>query len=419
MTSQIVLHGSDDIYGMTDRPSLSLGGVQPDHVGSEVVVLASEQLNVIYRLPGGGWSHSTVFDGAGMVGDAWGARAGDYDPSLSGSEILMIYEGVMDRSTGTIYAHVGGAWQENLVYSGEVGMDSAAGEFNPDHLGAEIIFPTEMGPTYEIVSPARSARDPWPIRTVWDSFDHAGWVVEIADVDPDHAGNEVVYGTRYSNSVLVSSHSGPGPHDVEIAFVGSTVSHPRNIWDIAVGDVLPEVVGQEIVAVDNSGHVYLVWHEGGIWRGDTIWTGSPGPLFAVVTGDFAEWSEGEEILVAGQAGRLTLLERTATSVPDDSESGANLDLLAIRNCPNPFASRTTFTFRQPCAGNIRLTVFDISGREVAVLVDDPVDDPGARGDGSVVWDGRNGDGREVASGVYCARLETRAGVSTRKTLLLR
>ncbi len=87
----------------------------------------------------------------------------------------------------------------------------------------------------------------------------------------------------------------------------------------------------------------------------------------------------------------------------------------LRNVPNPFNPRTAIAFSLPEAGRVRLTVHDVAGREIVVLVND------LRGSGDFVetWRGRDSAGRELPSGVYFARLE--AGVSrlTHKMLLIR
>ncbi|HYE96737.1 MAG TPA: T9SS type A sorting domain-containing protein [Rubricoccaceae bacterium] len=63
--------------------------------------------------------------------------------------------------------------------------------------------------------------------------------------------------------------------------------------------------------------------------------------------------------------------------------------------PNPSAGQTTLTFVLPEAAHVRLSVYDVRGREVAVLVD------GLRSAGThhVVW-----DPRRVPAGVYAVRL---------------
>ncbi len=81
-----------------------------------------------------------------------------------------------------------------------------------------------------------------------------------------------------------------------------------------------------------------------------------------------------------------------------------------QNYPNPFNSISKFGFRIAKWGMVELTVFDLLGREVATLVDEPKE-PGVH---TVRWDASG-----VSSGVYLYRLRAGAFVQTRRMLLLR
>jgi subtilisin family serine protease len=81
--------------------------------------------------------------------------------------------------------------------------------------------------------------------------------------------------------------------------------------------------------------------------------------------------------------------------------------------PNPFNPATTLRFTLPADGHAELRVFDVQGRLVRSLVD------GERpaGANEARWDGRDSDGRQVASGTYFARLKA-AGETSVKSLVL-
>ena len=86
------------------------------------------------------------------------------------------------------------------------------------------------------------------------------------------------------------------------------------------------------------------------------------------------------------------------------------------NEPNPFNPLTRIRYAVPRDGeNVRLTVYDVSGREIARLVDRA----GKAGHHEAIWDGRNASGTEVSSGAYFYRLESGATTLTRKMLLLK
>lgn len=75
-------------------------------------------------------------------------------------------------------------------------------------------------------------------------------------------------------------------------------------------------------------------------------------------------------------------------------------LLLGAGSPNPFTTSTTIPFALPAAGDVRLEVFDVSGRQVATLVAGRLE----AGLHRVTWDGRTESGRSAAAGVYLVRL---------------
>lgn len=85
------------------------------------------------------------------------------------------------------------------------------------------------------------------------------------------------------------------------------------------------------------------------------------------------------------------------------------------NVPNPFNPSTSIQFTLGRRGSARLEVYDARGARVRTLWSGVA----AAGAHVRVWDGRDGDGKGVASGVYVARLVTEDGVRTRKMMLLK
>lgn len=84
------------------------------------------------------------------------------------------------------------------------------------------------------------------------------------------------------------------------------------------------------------------------------------------------------------------------------------------NVPNPFNPSTAIRFAVPDhAADVRLRIFDTRGRLVRTLVDE-VRQPG---DHTVTWNGRDGAGRTVASGVYLMRLDV-GGMSQMRSMVL-
>lgn len=89
----------------------------------------------------------------------------------------------------------------------------------------------------------------------------------------------------------------------------------------------------------------------------------------------------------------------------------------LQNSPNPFNPSTVIAFDVPEGGEgkVSLKVFDLRGRMLNTLLDG-VMQPGRH---AVFWDGRDSNGRELASGVYLYRLSVQGWSQTRKMVLLR
>ncbi len=86
-----------------------------------------------------------------------------------------------------------------------------------------------------------------------------------------------------------------------------------------------------------------------------------------------------------------------------------------QNYPNPFNPITRIEFGLDNAENVSLRIYDPAGRLVRILA-------GERrpaGHYAEVWDGKDGSGRPVSSGVYFYNLKTGSFTETRKMILLR
>lgn len=87
----------------------------------------------------------------------------------------------------------------------------------------------------------------------------------------------------------------------------------------------------------------------------------------------------------------------------------------LQNYPNPFNPATVITFDLAVRGHVRVEIYNVLGRRVATVVDRVFE----HGRHRLIWDGRNDEGRAVASGVYIYRLDTGAGRDSKKMILAR
>ncbi len=82
--------------------------------------------------------------------------------------------------------------------------------------------------------------------------------------------------------------------------------------------------------------------------------------------------------------------------------------------PNPFRLTTTIRFWMLAPDRAELTVYDVAGRQVRRLFDGPL----PAGSHETVWDGTDGGGARVRSGVYFARLRVGDLTYARRTVLV-
>ena len=82
----------------------------------------------------------------------------------------------------------------------------------------------------------------------------------------------------------------------------------------------------------------------------------------------------------------------------------------LQNYPNPFNPKTVIRFKLHDSGFMSLKVYDIVGREVAVLLDEKK----SPGEYEIEWDSSN-----LPSGVYLYRLTSGGSVISRKLLIIR
>ncbi|MBI5060671.1 CHRD domain-containing protein [candidate division KSB1 bacterium] len=128
------------------------------------------------------------------------------------------------------------------------------------------------------------------------------------------------------------------------------------------------------------------------------------------------WTDGELLNGVSYTYRLFSVETGGARAEIASESvtphaGAVAEGYALaQNFPNPFNPETRIRFDLAEAGTVHLTVFDISGRLVATLLNSSL----PRGNHSVQFSGSN-----LPSGLYFYRLEASGFTDQKKMLLLK
>lgn len=113
------------------------------------------------------------------------------------------------------------------------------------------------------------------------------------------------------------------------------------------------------------------------------------------------------------AGGISVLQKDAEHYTDSEETLITFRLR--QNYPNPFNPSTIIPYRLERAGHTTLAIYNSLGQRVRTLVNGPL----PAGSYTVRWDGRNGSGVPVPSGVYFYRLKAGGFDRSMKMLLVR
>jgi triacylglycerol esterase/lipase EstA (alpha/beta hydrolase family) len=138
------------------------------------------------------------------------------------------------------------------------------------------------------------------------------------------------------------------------------------------------------------------------------------------------YGDGIEVSAANNAAEAAVtvyIPGAATGVPDGDDPGgdgaeATSTLVLLRDSyPNPVAAGgTSFRFTVPAEDTrTELAIFDLRGMRIRTIVNEVL----PRGEHVMTWDGGDGSGRQVASGVYFYRLAVAGQVQIKKLVVLR
>ena len=86
-----------------------------------------------------------------------------------------------------------------------------------------------------------------------------------------------------------------------------------------------------------------------------------------------------------------------------------------QNYPNPFNPFTQINYALPTDCRVTLSIYNILGQKVRVLVDEDQ----SAGYKSVNWDGKDGQGRGLATGIYFYRIQAGTFTQTHKMVLIK
>ncbi|MFN8588492.1 MAG: cohesin domain-containing protein [Candidatus Eisenbacteria bacterium] len=82
--------------------------------------------------------------------------------------------------------------------------------------------------------------------------------------------------------------------------------------------------------------------------------------------------------------------------------------------PNPFRGSTSLRLSLAFEGHVRVAVYDLVGRRIRTLTDGTM----SAGERTLVWDGRDDDGRAVAAGLYLVKMDTAGAKQSHRLVLM-
>ncbi len=162
-------------------------------------------------------------------------------------------------------------------------------------------------------------------------------------------------------------------------------------------------INENVFAGTNSG-VYLSTNNGGVWlQINEGLTGISDVMALIITNNYifaARWNSSVW---------KRLLSELITSTKTISLEMPN-NFYVSQNYPNPFNPVTNIKFAIPKSTGVKITVFDVAGKEVSVLVNERM----KAGTYQTDW-----DAKAYPSGVYFYRMVTDGYSETRKMMLLK
>lgn len=172
------------------------------------------------------------------------------------------------------------------------------------------------------------------------------------------------------------------------------------------GSSAPVMVFGPVKGGQYGSHATLTQLDG---SGDPIYGTDYRSIYTSILDDwFGLPPEDLNSVIPGQYDKINFVDATATNISRQTEVPVSVSL--DQNYPNPFNPATNISFTLPAAGDVRLQIFDVSGRLVSTLINSTMN----AGKHTVSFNGAS-----LASGTYVYRLITPAATLTKKMTLLK
>ena len=126
--------------------------------------------------------------------------------------------------------------------------------------------------------------------------------------------------------------------------------------------------------------------------------------------EFSKSSISQSWFTKGGVGYTFFSDETIVALDDGQQNTRPDQLELYENFPNPFNPSTSLRFTLSFASHIKLSVFDLAGKQIDVLISDYL----PAGNHLIVWNAQN-----QVSGVYLVRLESGTETQIRRMTLLK
>ncbi len=242
----------------------------------------------------------------------------------------------------------------------------------------------------------------------WTTQNYSGYYVPMTQSANAHSGSSALQGT------VVNYFGYLYPPFVYTGFPVSQRYAALTGWYTSSPEGGDSLYGWVIMYKSGSPIGYAIFGNTGTQGAYVKFTATVGYILSGTPDSCAIWfgmtgpSANPSNFHAGSMFTLDDLSLSVTATGVATPAAQPLTFALSQNFPNPFNPSTLIRYELPGSGTVRLTVYDILGREVATLVD------GTQQQGA--HEARF-DGGGLSSGVYLYRLQTSGFVQQRKMIL--
>ncbi len=247
--------------------------------------------------------------------------------------------------------------------------------------------------------------------------------------------NELANDVRQTsdNGYIVTGYTasyGAGNFDI---YLIKTNANGDSLWTKTFGGASVDI-GQSVRQTSDNGFILAGLHfedpnGSQIWliktdnSGNTQWVSAVGgeandlgfSVVATVEGDYVVAGFTESFGAGSKDVLLMRLDANGQTAVNNPPARTAASFQLWQNFPNPFNPSTRFQFRVATRGRYQFSIYDLLGRKLTTLLDSEL----LPNTYTLEWDGRDGAGAPVASGVYIYRLSRTGESLSGKALLLR